>query len=91
MVGQRGAVLGSGTTGSLWRARRRLVKRGRRAPAHEAREKFKVGCPSTGGLWVAEFDTAFASVNEEDNLLPAWKPTTFITIHQAIIQLRERR
>lgn len=62
MVGQRGAVLGSGTTGSVWRARRRRVKRGRRAPAHEAREKFKVGCPSTGGLWVAEFDTAVASV-----------------------------
>lgn len=30
----------------------------------------KVGWPSTGGLWVAEFDTTFAGVDEEDNLLP---------------------
>ena len=30
----------------------------------------KVAWPSTGGLWVAEFDTVFAGVDEEDNLLP---------------------
>lgn len=41
-------------------------------PAATMREKrfVKVGWPSTGGLWVAEFDTVFAGVDEEDNLLP---------------------
>ena len=36
------------------------------------REKhlIKVGWPSTGGLWVAEFDTTWAGVDEEDNLVP---------------------
>jgi len=42
------------------------------APTPTMREKrfVKVGWPSTGGLWVAEFDTTFAGVDEEDNLLP---------------------
>lgn len=41
-------------------------------PQPTMREKrfVKVGWPSTGGLWVAEFDTTFAGVDEEDNLLP---------------------
>jgi hypothetical protein len=41
-------------------------------PPPTMREKrfVKVGWPSTGGLWVAEFDTTFAGVDEEDNLLP---------------------
>jgi len=41
-------------------------------PTATMREKrfVKVGWPSTGGLWVAEFDTVFAGVDEEDNLLP---------------------
>jgi hypothetical protein len=41
-------------------------------PRPTMREKrfVKVGWPSTGGLWVAEFDTTFAGVDEEDNLLP---------------------
>lgn len=40
-------------------------------PQPTMREKgfFKVGWLSTGGLWVAEFDTTFANVEEEDNLL----------------------
>jgi hypothetical protein len=43
-----------------------------REPPPTMREKrfVKVGWPSTGGFWVAEFDTTFAGVNEEDNLLP---------------------
>lgn len=81
-MGQRGAVLGSSTTGSVWRARRRRVTHVCRAPAHGARENFRQGRVAiNGGLWVAEFDTTFASVDEEANLLPAWKPTTLITIH----------
>ena len=41
-------------------------------PAVTMREKrfVKVGWPSTGGLWVAEFDTVFAGVHEEDNEIP---------------------
>lgn len=41
-------------------------------PQPTMREKrfVKVGWPSTGGLWVAEFDTTFAGVDEEGNLLP---------------------
>lgn len=40
-------------------------------PATMREKRFvKVGWPSTGGLWVAEFDTVFAGVDEEDNLLP---------------------
>lgn len=41
-------------------------------PAPTMREKrlLKVGWPSSGGLWVAEFDTAWAGVDEEDNLVP---------------------
>jgi hypothetical protein len=41
-------------------------------PPPTMREKrfVKVGWPSTGGLWVTEFDTTFAGVDEEDNLLP---------------------
>ena len=41
-------------------------------PPPTIREKrfVKVGWPSTGGLWVAEFDTTFGGVDEEDNLLP---------------------
>lgn len=36
------------------------------------REKrlIKVGWPSTGGVWIAEFDTTWAGVDEEDNLVP---------------------
>ena len=30
----------------------------------------KVSWPSTGGLWVTEFNTTFGGVDEEDNLLP---------------------
>jgi hypothetical protein len=40
-------------------------------PATMREKRFvKVAWPSTGGLWVAEFDTVFAGVDEEDNLLP---------------------
>jgi len=40
-------------------------------PRATMREKrfVKVGWPSTGGLWVAEYDTALTSVDEEDNEL----------------------
>lgn len=36
------------------------------------REKrlIKVGWPSTGGVWIAEFDRTWAGVDEEDNLVP---------------------
>jgi hypothetical protein len=30
----------------------------------------KVGWPSTGGLWVSEFDTVWGGVDEEENLPP---------------------
>jgi hypothetical protein len=41
-------------------------------PKPTMREKrwVKVGWPSTGGLWVSEFDTTWAGVDEEDNLPP---------------------
>lgn len=41
-------------------------------PAATMREKrwVKVGWPSTGGLWVSEFDTTWAGVDEEENLPP---------------------
>lgn len=39
-------------------------------PATMREKRFvKVAWPSTGGLWVAEFDTIFAGVDEQDNLL----------------------
>ena len=43
-----------------------------REPSPTMREKrfVKVGWPSTGGFWITEFDTTFAGVDEEDNLLP---------------------
>lgn len=41
-------------------------------PEPTLREKrfVSVGWPSTGGFWVAEFDTTWAGVDEEDNLVP---------------------
>lgn len=41
-------------------------------PGVTMREKrfVKVAWPWTGGLWVAEFDTVFAGVDEENNILP---------------------
>ena len=41
-------------------------------PPPTMREKrlTKVGWPSTGGFWIAEFDTTWAGVAEEDNLVP---------------------
>ncbi|KAL8725104.1 MAG: hypothetical protein Q9181_006539 [Wetmoreana brouardii] len=41
-------------------------------PPPTMREKrlIKVGWPSTGGVWVVEFDTTWAGVDEEENLLP---------------------
>ena len=43
-----------------------------RQPPPSMREKrlIKVGWPSTGGVWVAEFDTTWAGVDEEDKLVP---------------------
>lgn len=40
-------------------------------PPPTMREKrlIKVGWPSTGGVWISEFDTTWAGVDEEDNLL----------------------
>ncbi|KAF2417241.1 hypothetical protein EJ08DRAFT_643613 [Tothia fuscella] len=41
-------------------------------PAITMSEKrwIKVAWPSTGGLWVAEFDTSWATIDEMDNLAP---------------------
>lgn len=41
-------------------------------PEPTMREKrlIRVGWASTGGVWVAEFDTTWAAVDEEDNLVP---------------------
>lgn len=41
-------------------------------PEPTMREKrlVKVAWPSTGGVWVADFDTTWAGVDEEDRLLP---------------------
>ena len=43
-----------------------------RQPAPTMREKrlLKVGWPSSGGVWLAEFDTTWAGVDEEDKLVP---------------------
>jgi hypothetical protein len=39
-------------------------------PATMREKRFvKVAWPSTGGIWVSEFDTVYAGVDEEDNLL----------------------
>jgi hypothetical protein len=45
-------------------------------PDPTMREKrwVKVGWPSTGGLWVSEFDTTWGGVDEEDNLPPYGLP-----------------
>lgn len=47
-------------------------------PSPTMREKrfIRVGWPSTGGLWVAEFDTVFGGVDEEDNLLGEGQETS---------------
>jgi hypothetical protein len=37
-------------------------------PTMSEKRFVKVGWPSTGGFWVAEFDTTWVSVDEEDNL-----------------------
>jgi hypothetical protein len=43
---------------------------GDQPPATMREKRFvKVAWPSTGGIWVSEFDTVFAGVDEEDNLL----------------------
>lgn len=52
------------------------VKQGAPPPTMREKRFVKVGWPSasaptgTGGLWISEFDTTFAGVDEEDNLLP---------------------
>ncbi|KAL8767429.1 MAG: hypothetical protein Q9194_005988 [Teloschistes cf. exilis] len=40
-------------------------------PPPTMREKriIKAGWPSTGGVWISEFDTTWAGVDEEENLL----------------------
>lgn len=46
--------------------------RNAKRPAPTMREKrwVKVGWPSTGGLWVSEFDTTWGGVDEDENLPP---------------------
>ena len=46
--------------------------RNMKRPDATLREKrwVKVRWPSTGGLWVSEFDTTWAGVDEEENLRP---------------------
>ncbi|KAI4214678.1 MAG: hypothetical protein LQ351_002751 [Letrouitia transgressa] len=39
-------------------------------PTMREKRLIRVGWPSTGGVWIAEFDTAWAGVDEEDNLVP---------------------
>lgn len=39
-------------------------------PTMSERRLIKVAWPSTGGVWVADFDTTWAGVDEEDHLLP---------------------
>ena len=39
-------------------------------PTMSEKRLIKVGWPSTGGLWVSEFDTAWAGLDEEDNEVP---------------------
>lgn len=41
-----------------------------RPPTMPEKRLIKVGWPLTGGVWVAEFDTTWADVDEEDNLVP---------------------
>lgn len=65
-------------------------------PPPTMREKrfVKVGWPSTGGFWVAEFDTTFAGVDEEDNLLPEDEGAARLrmarTMDERCILLRDR-
>ena len=40
------------------------------APTMAEKRLIKVGWPSSGGVWVAEFDTTWAGVDEEDKLVP---------------------
>ncbi|KAL9611327.1 MAG: hypothetical protein Q9167_004010 [Letrouitia subvulpina] len=51
-------------------------------PEPTMREKrlVRVGWPSTGGVWVAEFDTTWAVVDEEDNLVPEWEDLGRLTM-----------
>jgi len=37
-------------------------------PTMREKRWLKVGWPSTGGLWVSEFDTTWGGVDDEDNL-----------------------
>ena len=41
------------------------------APSMRERRFVSVAWPTTGGLWVAEFDTTLLGLEEEDNLVPA--------------------
>lgn len=68
----------------VYGARVESVSRMDAEPQPTIREKsfVKVGWPSTGGLWVTKFDTTFAGVDEEDNLLPE---------HEGVARLRMAR
>ena len=66
------------------------------APMSTMREKrfLKVGWPSTGGVWVAEFDTMFAGVDKEDNVFPDDNGAAWLrmarTIEERCAILRDR-
>lgn len=65
-------------------------------PQPTMREKsfVKVGWPSTGGLWVAEFNKTFAGVDEEENLLPEHEGAARLrmarTMDERCVILRDR-
>lgn len=51
----------------------------------------KVGWSSTGGLWVAELDTTFAGVDEEDNLSAEHEEDKMLPEHEGAGRLRMAR
>jgi len=69
VVGQRSAVLEAGAAANQ-RVDSAFVVHKQPPPTMREKCLIKVGWPSTGGVWVAEFDTTWAGVDEENNLVP---------------------
>ena len=66
-------AVGGGGSGGGRRGRNAFVLDEQPAPTMREKRLLKVGWPQGGGggMWVAEFDTTWAGVGEETNLLPA--------------------
>ncbi|MCJ1258679.1 hypothetical protein MMC24_006512 [Lignoscripta atroalba] len=64
------------------------------SPTMAEKRLIKVGWPSTGGVWIAEFDTTWAGVDEEDNLVPSDEEIVLLrmarTMDERCAMLRDR-